>query len=61
MTLDTESMFTAVLRALRDRADLAAWTLRHITSRGTQLHAVPAGVEARRGVTYERFVVDVLR
>jgi predicted Zn-dependent protease len=61
MTLDTASMFAAVRRALRDRDDLAAWSLRHITSRGTQLYAVPAGVEARRSVTNERFVVDVLR
>ena len=61
MTLDTASMFAAVRRALRDRDDLAAWSLRQITSRGTQLYAVPAGVEARRSVTNERFVVDVLR
>lgn len=54
-------MFDAICEALQGRADLAAWSLRQITSREAQLYAVPAGVEARRDVTRERFVVDVLR
>ncbi len=62
MTLRTEPMLlNAILRALRDRDDLDAWSLRRITSRGAQLYAVPAGVETRRDVAQERFVVDVLR
>jgi predicted Zn-dependent protease len=54
-------MFQAIIHALHLRTDLAAWTLRHITSRGAQLYAVPRGVEARRSVTSERYLVDVLR
>jgi predicted Zn-dependent protease len=58
---EAESMFDAILRALRGRDDLAAWSLRQITRREAQLYAVPAGVEARRDVTNERFIADVLR
>lgn len=54
-------MFDAICEALQGQDDLAAWSLRQITSREAQLYAVPAGVEARRDVTRERFVVDVLR
>jgi predicted Zn-dependent protease len=61
MGSEAESMLEAILRALRGRDDLAAWSLRHITRREAQLYAVPAGVEARRDVTDERFMADVLR
>ncbi len=54
-------MLNEILRALEARADLAAWTLRHIRVRGAQMYAVPLGVEAQREVANERFVLDVLR
>jgi predicted Zn-dependent protease len=54
-------MLKDILRALEARSDLAAWTVRHIRTRGTQVYAVPTTVEAQRAVTNERYVVDVLR
>ena len=54
-------MLDDILNALRARADLQGWTVRHITVRGAQLYAVPTTVEARRVVASERYVVDVLR
>ena len=54
-------MFDAITDALKNRTDLLGWTLRHVTSRGSQLYAAPGAVEAMRDVTEERFVIDVLR
>jgi PmbA protein len=54
-------MLDDILAALRVRVDLQAWTVRHVTSRGAQVFAVPTTVEARRATHGERYVVDVLR
>ena len=53
-------MFDAITEALSKRTDLLGWALRHITSRGAQLYAVPGAVEAVRDVTQDRYVIDVL-
>ena len=54
-------MLNKIVDALKKRKDLAGWTVRHIVTRGTQVYAVPKGIEARRAVDGERFVLDVLR
>ena len=54
-------MFDAIADTLARRTDLLGWTARHITSRGSQLYAMPGAVEAMRDVTEERFVIEVLR
>jgi PmbA protein len=54
-------MLRAVIAALKGRSDLAAWTVRHIQTRGAQIYAVPHTVEAQRSVENERYVIDVLR
>lgn len=54
-------MLNNIIRALEARSDLAAWTVRHIRTRGAQIYAVPQTVEAERDVTNERYVLDVLR
>ncbi len=54
-------MLGAIIAALQARSDLQGWSVRHIATRGAQLYAVPATVEARRTVESERFVVKVVR
>ncbi|HEY2980131.1 MAG TPA: metallopeptidase TldD-related protein [Anaerolineales bacterium] len=54
-------MLNKIVDALKKRKDLSGWTVRHIVTRGTQVYAVPKGIEAKRAVEGERFVVDVLR
>jgi len=54
-------MLKNILRALEARADLTAWAVRHIRTRGAQIYAVPRTVEAQRAVANERYVIDVLR
>ncbi len=55
-------MLDAIIAALQARADLTDWSVRQITTGGVQLYAIPGGtIEARRQVSAERFVVEVLR
>ena len=54
-------MLNRIVEALKQRTDLAGWTVRHMLVRGTQVYAVPQGIESRRAVDGERFAIDVLR
>jgi predicted Zn-dependent protease len=54
-------MLNEIIAALKSRTELQGWTVRQIVSRGAQLYAIPDGVEARRSVSSERYLVDVLR
>src|SRR5450432_1918214 len=54
-------MLDAITKALNARRDLQDWSLRHITTRDSQLYAVPTTVESRRSVVNERYIVNVLR
>ena len=53
-------MLDQIVNSLKERKDLAGWTVRHIITRGAQVYAVPQQVEARRTVTGERYRIDVL-
>lgn len=50
-----------IIQALKERRDLKDWCLRHITTSGAQLYAVPKVTEAQRRVSRQYFIVDVLR
>ncbi len=52
-------MLNEIVKALKDRADLAGWSVREIRSQGAQLYAVPQGVEAVRSVDSEKYKVNV--
>jgi hypothetical protein len=54
-------MLKDIIRALEARSELAAWTVRHIRTRGAQIYGVPLTVEAERAVANERYALDVLR
>ena len=54
-------MLNKIVDALNQRKDLAGWTVRHLTSRGTQVYAVPNQTEAHRAVGIEQYKIDVLR
>ncbi len=54
-------MLDDIIKALRARSDLQGWSVRHVITRGAQVYAVPAAVEARRHVSNERYLVEVLR
>lgn len=54
-------MLDKIVAALKSRSDLAGWTVRHITSQGAQVYAVPTEIEARRAVSDEKYKIDVLR
>ncbi len=54
-------MLEQIVAALRTRSELKDWSIRHITTRGAQLYAVPTAIEAIREVAMERYVIDVLR
>jgi PmbA protein len=54
-------MLDKIVAALKSRSDLAGWTVRHITSQGAQVYAVPTEIEARRSVSDEKYKIDVLR
>lgn len=54
-------MLDKITAALKARSDLAGWTVRHITTRGGQVYAVPTEIEARRSVSDEKYKIDVLR
>ena len=53
-------MLNKIIEALHARKDISAWTVRHITSRGVQVYAVPKEIEAQRIVRSEMYKVDVL-
>jgi len=54
-------MLTKIIEALEERNDLAGWTIRHVRSSGAQIYAIPQGIESRRAVDGERYLIDVLR
>lgn len=54
-------MLSKIVDALNKHSDLAGWTVRHLTSRGTQVYAVPNQTEAERAVGIEQYKIDVLR
>jgi PmbA protein len=54
-------MLDDIIKALRGRRDIQAWTVRHVITRGAQNYAVPSGIESQRAVSSERYIVDVLR
>ena len=54
-------MLNRIIDALNSRGDLAGWAVRHLTTRGTQVYAVPNQTEALREVRIEQYRIDVLR
>jgi len=54
-------MLNQIVNALKERKDLAGWTVRHILTHGAQVYAVPQQVESQRSVRVERYRIDVLR
>ena len=54
-------MLNKIVAALKQREELAGWTVRHIQTRGAQVYAVPQGIESQRIVDGERYIIDVLR
>src|SRR4051794_13933402 len=54
-------MLGRVVAGLRGRADIQGWSARMVRSRAVQLYAVPNAVEARRAMSSERYVIQVLR
>ena len=53
-------MLNKIIDTLNARKDISAWTVRHITSRGVQVYAVPKEIEAQRSVGSESYKVEVL-
>ena len=53
-------MLNKIVDALKTRKDITAWTVRHITSRGAQVYAVPTQIESQRTVDSESYKIDVL-
>ena len=56
-----DTILDAIIKLLNLRADLDGWSVRHVAERGAQLYAVPSGVEAKRAVDSQRYIIDVLR
>ena len=54
-------MLNKIVEALKERNDLAGWTVRHLITRGAQVYAVPNQIESQRLVDVERYKIDVLR
>jgi len=54
-------MLQKIVNALKERSDLAGWTVRHLITRGAQVYAVPNQIESQRDVEVERYIIDVLR
>ena len=54
-------MLNEIVNALKERRDLAGWTLRHLITRGAQVYAVPHQIESQRAIEVERYRIDVLR
>jgi PmbA protein len=54
-------MLNQIVEALKKRSDLAGWTVRHVQSHEAQVYAVPQGIESRRAVDNEKYLIDVLR
>ena len=53
-------MLNKIVVALKARKDITAWTIRHITSHGAQVYAVPKQIESQRTVDSESYKIDVL-
>jgi predicted Zn-dependent protease len=54
-------MLNNIVEALKQRGDLAGWTVRHLRTNGAQTYAAPQGIESQRVVNGERYLIDVLR
>lgn len=54
-------MLTKIVNALKERSDLAGWTVRHLMTHGAQVYAVRDRIESQRLVDVERYKIDVLR
>ena len=54
-------MLKKIIDALNAHKDISAWTVRHITTNGAQVYAVPGQIESQRTVGSESYKVDVLR
>jgi PmbA protein len=54
-------MLDKLVEALKNRSELDSWSIRHIETRGTQQYDLQESVEAKRSVTNERYIVNVLR
>ncbi|MGE5251693.1 MAG: metallopeptidase TldD-related protein [Bacteroidota bacterium] len=54
-------MLDAIVSALKKRANLTGWSVRHIVTRAEQLYAVPHAIESRRLVDEEQYALYVLR
>lgn len=52
-------MLNKIVKALKNRTNLAGWAVKETRSRGAQLYAVPQGVEAVRSVDSEKYKVNV--
>lgn len=53
-------MLNKIIDALNNRKDIAAWTVRHKTTKEIQVYAVPKQVESQRTVDSESYKIDVL-
>ena len=53
-------MLTKIIEALNVRKDISAWTVRHVTSHGVQVYAVPKQIESQRTVGSESYKIEVL-
>jgi len=54
-------MLQAIIKSLRARSDLKAWSVRHIKTEGAQQYDLRDSTESKRNVENELYVVDVLR
>jgi PmbA protein len=54
-------MLEAIIKSLRARSDLKAWSVRHIKTEGAQQYDLRESTESKRRVANERFIVEVLR
>jgi len=53
-------MLNKIIDALNGRKEIAAWTVRHVTTDGVQVYAVPKQIESQRTVNSENYEIDVL-
>jgi predicted Zn-dependent protease len=54
-------MLEEIIKSLRARSDLKAWSVRHIKTEGAQQYDLRDSTESKRNVERERYVVEVLR
>jgi predicted Zn-dependent protease len=54
-------MLNKIVKALKERADLAGWSVRHIVTREAQVYLVGQKMESQRAVDDERYRIEVFR